>query len=101
MIGVQVRHEDRIDAVRIDAELPHGDEAGRAAVDQKCGARSFHEEARVEPAAAAECIAAAEEPQLHQRRPWSTCRAAVARSMVANACAGAVEGASCGRTTTR
>jgi hypothetical protein len=65
MIGVQVRHEDRTDAVWVDAEPPHGDEAGRAAVDQKCGAPGFDEKAGVEPTAAAERIATAEKLQLH------------------------------------
>jgi hypothetical protein len=35
VVAVKMRHEDRVNAVRIDPEFSHGDKTGGATIDQK------------------------------------------------------------------
>src|SRR5262249_55487023 len=66
MIAVQMRYEDCVNAVGIDAELPHGYEARRSAVDQEGAACCLDEEAGVEPPAATEGVTTAEKLDFHR-----------------------------------
>src|SRR3546814_20003286 len=65
MVAMQMGDQDRVDRIRIDAELLHGDQRGGAAVDEETGGRAGHHEAGIEAAAAAESVAAAEKLKLH------------------------------------
>src|SRR3546814_2375928 len=67
MVAMQMGDQDRVDRIRIDAELLHGDQRGGAAVDEEAGGRARHHEAGIEAAAAAESVAAAEKLKLHAR----------------------------------
>ena len=65
MVGVVVGEEDRVDVVVADALLLHRDDGGRPAVDQQVGSLAGQLEAGVEPPAAAESVARADETELH------------------------------------
>jgi hypothetical protein len=61
VIAVQVRDKHRVDVIRINTVFAHCDQARGIAVDQECISHVLHKEAGVEPATAAECVAAAKE----------------------------------------
>src|SRR5579872_2303526 len=65
MIAMEMADENGIDIVDEDARLFQGDERARAEIDEKPPARALEQEAGIEPAAAAEGIACANEPDLH------------------------------------
>lgn len=65
VIAVEVADEDGLDVVRIDVEAAHRDERRRAAVEQDGAGCGSDEDARLEPPAAAEGVAAAKELHRH------------------------------------
>ncbi len=65
MIAMQMRDEDRIDAVRIQVQLSQGNEARCATIDQESAGLVLCEKAGVEAATSAKRIAAANEGNLH------------------------------------
>ncbi len=66
MIFVEMREEDDFDLVAIDRELVHRDERARTAIDQRIDMSSDEMETGIETSARSECIAAADELQLHE-----------------------------------
>ena len=76
VVAVQVGEEHGVHALRVHAETPHRDQRGRAAVHEEAPARGLDVDARLEPPAAAERVAGAEEPDLHPdllRGPMISC----------------------------
>jgi hypothetical protein len=65
VILVEVREENEVDLVAIDRELVHRNQRTRAAIDQRIDISSDQMKARIETSARSECIAAADELQLH------------------------------------
>jgi hypothetical protein len=68
VVAVEVRQHDRVDGARVEAEPPEPDEHRGAAVDQDAAAAALDQEAGLEPAPAAEGVAAADEGHAHAVR---------------------------------
>lgn len=66
MVAVQVRQQNAVDAVGIDAESIDGNHRRRAAVDQKPSVRGSDHETGIEPPAGPERVAATEKPHFHR-----------------------------------
>ena len=64
MIAVEVGEKDAVDRVRVDVEAAKGYHRRGAAVHEESARGVTDEDAALEPAPAAEGIAAAEEPDL-------------------------------------
>lgn len=65
MIAVQVAEHHRIDLTRFEVMAFHGGQTGGTTVDQRGVTVLLQADARLEPAAAAEGVPAADEPDLH------------------------------------
>ena len=74
VIGVKMRDENDFDVIAVDRKLVHGDERGRAAIDQRVDLVADEMEAGVESSAGAEGITAADELQVHGMSPRSPTR---------------------------
>jgi|SRR5437773_8896686 len=60
MVAMEVADQDVVDRVGVNPMLLHRHERCRAAIDEPPRAERLHEDARLEAAAASECIAATE-----------------------------------------
>ena len=74
VIGMKMRDENDVDGVAVDRKLVHGDERGRAAIDQRIDPVADEMEAGIESSAGAEGITAADELQVHGMSPRSSRR---------------------------
>ena len=66
MVAMQMADHDGIDRGEIDRRLFQRDQARGAAIDQETTACAGHQKAGIEPPAAAEGVAAANEAKLHE-----------------------------------
>ena len=65
MVAVQMRDIDRVNGARIQSFAVHADQRTCPAVDEKCVFLGAHMKTRLEPAAGAEGVTAADHGQLH------------------------------------
>ena len=81
MVAVQVRQHDSVERIEIDGRALQRHQRRRAAVDEEAAVGAAHQEAGIEPAAAAEGVTAADEGQLHAlfRQPHARTQAAMRR----------------------
>src|ERR1700730_7695226 len=69
MIAMEMRDQNKVDIVARDGKPLQRRQRRRAAIDQEIDALSGDMKAGVEPAAGAECVAAADKSQLHRSNP--------------------------------
>jgi hypothetical protein len=71
VIAMQMGEEDRVDRIVLDALLRHGDQRRGAEIHAEAGLRAIDHDAGLEPTAAAEGVAGADEPNgdRHRRFP--------------------------------
>ncbi len=67
MVGVVVSEDDQIDRIGVDAETFHCNERGGAAIDKEIQFSAHHVKAGIEAPPGSECIAAADELNVHIR----------------------------------